>query len=209
MNARGRIVPWLRGALVASVAALGLFVSCAEWPLTDLDDVCRIYRDRSGWQAAAQASGERWEVSEAFLMAVLYQESRFRATARPDLRWFLFVPVGRKSSAYGYGQVKDGTWNDYRERTGRADARRDDFDDAIDFVGWYMDVIHRATGIAKTDPYNLYLAYHEGPAGWRRGSYREKPWLEGVARKVQAHADLYDAQLRQCPGASPRRAEAG
>ncbi len=49
------------------------------------------------------------------------------------------------------------------------------------------------------DAYNQYLAYHEGKAGFARGTYRAKSWLPGVARDVQSWAVLYDAQLRTCP----------
>ena len=132
---------------------------------------------------------------------MLYQESRFRSSARPGWRRVLWVlPVGRLSSAYGYGQVKDGTWDDYRERTGHRFASRSSFADVADFVGWYAQVIGKATEIRPDDAYNLYLAYHEGPAGYARGSYREKKWLQGVAQKVQARADLYAAQHQTCGG---------
>ena len=41
-------------------------------------------------------------------------------------------------------------------------ADRDDFNDAIDFIGWYNDQSSRRSKISKSDAYNLYLAYHEG-----------------------------------------------
>ena len=49
------------------------------------------------------------------------------------------------------------------------------------------------------DAYNQYLAYHEGKAGYARGSYRAKAWLPAVARDVEAWAVRYDTQLRTCP----------
>ena len=59
-------------------------------------------------------------------------------------------------------------------------------------------MIQRATGVAKTDAYRLYLAYHEGPTGYRRGSWKRKSWLVQVARKVDARARRYQAQYTGC-----------
>jgi hypothetical protein len=84
----------------------------------------------------------------------------------------------------------------------RASAREylegDDFDDAIDFVGWYTHNTNRAVGISKWDPYNQYLAYHEGATGWKRGSYKRKGWLKETARRVDYRAREWGAQLRRC-----------
>ena len=76
-----------------------------------------------------------------------------------------------------------------------------------DFVGWYGDHIHQVTGIAKTDARNLYLAYHEGPAGYRRGSHQKKQWLLGVAAKVQQRAERYQRQYDACAESLKRRWE--
>ncbi len=141
------------------------------------------------------------------LMAVLHQESRFRARARPGWRTLLgVIPLGPASSAYGYGQVQEGTWEDYRRVTRRRDARRDRFADVVDFVGWYADVIERSAGVPKHDAFHLYLAYHEGPTGFERRSFDAKPWLLGVAQKVKDRADLYQQQRAQC--AAPTLASA-
>ena len=94
--------------------------------------------------------------------------------------------------------MKSGTWSDYRRKTGNRFADRDDFGDVADFIGWYAGVIHRATGVARDDAYRLYLAYHEGPAGYRRASYEDKAWLLQVARKVDARARRYAAQYAGC-----------
>jgi hypothetical protein len=161
--------------------------------------LCEIFSEKSEWHRAARRSFERWGVPESVQLAVVHQESRFRADARPDWRWALWIfPLGRPSSAYGYGQVKDGTWADYTRATDRRGAQRDDFADVVDFIGWYGDLIHRRTGVEKDDAYHLYLAYHEGPGGFTRGSHRGKPWLLEVARKVEARARLYLGQYLGC-----------
>jgi len=57
---------------------------------------------------------------------------------------------------------------------------------------------HRMLGISKWDAYNQYLAYHEGHGGYKRRTYLKKPWLVKVARKVEARAKRYRAQLARC-----------
>ncbi len=132
-------------------------------------------------------------------LALLFQESSFRARARPPRRKFLWILPGRRlSTAYGYAQVLDGTWEEFVRETDRPDAARYRFDDASQFVGWYGTEIERLTGIARDDPYRLYLAYHEGPGGYLRGSHQEKAWLLKVARKVESRARTYQRQYDDC-----------
>ena len=57
----------------------------------------------------------------------------------------------------------------------------------------------RVNGVPLHDAYNQYLAYHEGKAGYARGTYRAKSWLPEVARDVQAWAARYDAPAAACP----------
>ncbi len=90
------------------------------------------------------------------------------------------------------------TWKSYKRSAGRYGADRDDFADAIDFIGWYNDQSNRRSGIARNDAYRLYLAYHEGQGGYNRGTYRNKQWLINVARKVQRRASTYRQQLLAC-----------
>lgn len=178
--------------------ALAVLAGCAPGPLTDLDDLCRIFEERPAWRESALRAGGRWGVPASIQLAFVHQESRFRAEARPPRERFLgFIPLWRPSTAYGYGQVSDGTWDMYRTREQRR-AKRDRFEDVADFIGWYANHIHEVTGIDKDDAYRLYLAYHEGPTGFRRGSYLEKPWLLQVAGKVEARAQRYAAQRQHC-----------
>lgn len=204
MSARSRSAgsweAWLAHGLVA-VGILLLGVACANLPPRQLDDLCAIFADKDDWRGAALQAERRWGVEVPVLMAVLHQESRFRARARPDWRFGLgVIPLGPASSAYGYGQVKTGTWDDYQRLARRPGARRDRFADVVDFVGWYADLIERVAGVPKHDAFHLYLAYHEGPGGFQRRSFEAKPWLLGVARKVQHRADLYGRQHARCRG---------
>lgn len=165
----------------------------------DLDDICTIFEDRRDWYQAAKKSEERWGTPTHIQMAIIRQESSFRFNARPPRKKMLgFIPWTRQSNAYGYAQALDGTWVRYKKDTGRHYADRDDFDDAIDFIGWYTNLSNRSEGISKWDPYNQYLAYHEGQAGWRRGTYNQKSWLKNSARRVDLRAQKWGTQLRNC-----------
>jgi hypothetical protein len=133
------------------------------------------------------------------MMAMMYQESRFQAKARPPRKKiFGFIPGPRPSSAYGYSQAKKSTWKEYKSSAGNYGADRDDFSDAIDFIGWYNYKSNKRSGISREDPYRLYLAYHEGHGGYNRATYRKKPWLQDVARKVERKANSYQQQLAIC-----------
>ena len=166
---------------------------------SDLDDICTIFEDRRDWYRAAKNSEARWGTPTHVQMAIIRQESSFRFNAKPPRRKLMgFIPWKRPSNAFGYAQALDGTWSRYQDDTGRHDAARDDFDDAIDFVGWYTNLSNASAGISKWDPYNQYLAYHEGQAGWRRGSFNQKSWLKNAAKTVDKRARTWWSQLQTC-----------
>jgi hypothetical protein len=193
----GGFVKVLALALVAlAVLAAG---GCATTPPSRVDDACVIFREKPDWWDAARGAEKRWGTPVQVQLAILRQESSFRHDAKPPRDRLLGLPMWwRVSSAYGYAQAKDSTWDWYREQTGKRWADRDDFDDATDFVGWYTDVSQRTLGISKWDTYNQYLAYHEGHGGWKRRTYARKGWLLQVARRVEHQAGEYGAQLRTC-----------
>jgi len=165
----------------------------------NLENICTIFDDRHDWYRAAKKSEERWGTPTHIQMAIVRQESSFRYNAKPPrTKLFGFIPWKRPSNAYGYAQALDKTWIRYQDDTGRTSADRDDFDDAIDFVGWYTNLSNRSVGISKWDPYNQYLAYHEGQTGWRRGSYDQKGWLKNSAKSVDNRARDWWVQLQSC-----------
>ncbi len=165
----------------------------------NLDDICTVFADRTDWYRAALKSVERWGTPAHVQMAIVRQESSFRFNARPARTKLLgFIPWTRPSNAYGYAQALDSTWVRYQSDTGRVYADRDDFDDAIDFVGWYTNLSNKSAGISKWDPYNQYLAYHEGQAGWSRGSFQQKSWLKRTAKRVDQRAREWSVQLQSC-----------
>lgn len=186
---------WL--LLVASLSVL-LLDGCASAP-TRPNNICDIFEEKPGWYRATTSAAKRWGGPVYVPLAIMYQESSFINDAKPPIRWFLgFIPYGRGSSAYGYAQVKDATWRDYRREAGSVFSDRDDFADAIDFIFWYMDKSQRLNGVSKWDARNQYLNYHEGHGGYGRGSYKNKAWLLNVAEQVDRRSKTYAAQYSQC-----------
>ncbi len=184
-------------------ALLLLFVlaacSSSQGPPSNVEDACAIKRDRPSWFRAMEDTERRWGAPVHVQLATFYQESTFRPNARTPRKWFLgFIPNGRISSAYGYAQAIDGTWDWYREDTGRRGAKRNHFPDASDFMGWYMARTMETNGVSFDDAYNQYLAYHEGHSGFARGSYNSKGWLVSTARRVDERAARYREQLQYC-----------
>lgn len=163
------------------------------------DDACGLASERPEILRAMRRTERRWNVPVPVQMAIVHAESRFDGDARTPHRYALgVIPLGRQSSAFGYSQALDGTWEEYQAATGNRRARRDDIDDATDFIGWYSSLSRERNNIMPTDARNLYLAYHEGHAGFNRGSYRAKPWLVELSGRVAERAAMYDAQLRAC-----------
>ncbi len=180
--------------LVALLAACG-----TKTPPRNLDNACSIVSQRPSYLRAMQDAERKWGVPVPVQMAVIHQESKFDGDARTPHRYALgVIPMGRISSAYGYSQALDGTWDEYKADEGRWRASRTNIHDATDFMGWYMDLTERRNGIPKTDARRQYLAYHEGHAGYRRGSYNSKAWLVRVSARVDERSRMYASQLRAC-----------
>ncbi|GHG83646.1 transglycosylase SLT domain-containing protein [Pseudodonghicola xiamenensis] len=168
-------------------------------PPRNLDNACSILAQRPEYKRAFRSTERKYGVPMHVQMALIYQESRYRADARTPFRYVLGVlPMGRQSSAYGYSQALDGTWDEYRRSTGNRRAKRDKMRDSADFVGWYMTRTYERNGISLTDTRNQYLAYHEGHSGYARGSHNGKSWLLRVADDVDQRAKMYNAQLSSC-----------
>lgn len=168
-------------------------------PPRDLDDACAIIRERPHYLRAMKATERKWGIPVHVQMATFYQESKFIGNAQTPHRFALgVIPMGRQSTAYGYSQALNGTWEEYQDSVGGRRAKRDDIDDAADFMGWYMHESSQRLGISKSDAEAQYLAYHEGRTGYASQSYLGKPWLVEVAAKVGARSAMYEEQLAYC-----------
>ena len=177
---------------------IGTPPGCATPPPRHQENICSLFDQHHEWYDHAKASEAKWGTPAHILMAFIKQESAFVHNAKPPRDWFLFIPLCRKSSARGYAQIQDPAWKDYRKETAGLFKSRTDIQDALDFIGWYNDKSNTRLGISKRDPKHLYLAYHEGHNGYRRGTYRNKQGLLRVADQVDWQAKQYAAQLTTC-----------
>ena len=184
---------------ITLLTVIFILTGCATKPPSQPQNICRIFEDKSKWYKKAKQSEKKWGSPISTMMAIMYQESGYRSKAKPPRKRILWlIPGPRLSDAYGYAQAKDATWDWYKEKSGNRGADRDKFGDAIDFIGWYNSVSKKQNGIALNDTYRLYLAYHEGHGGYRRGTYNKKDWLVKTARVVTQRAQTYQQQLNTC-----------
>lgn len=188
--------------LLRATALMILLAGCGGGDFSaprNLDNACSIVSQRPAYLKAMKRTERRWGVPVHVQMATIYQESKFIGNARTPHQYALgVIPMGRQSSAYGYAQALDATWDEYRRETGRRRAKRDRIEDATDFMGWYMDKTEQRNGVSKNDARNQYLAYHEGHTGFSRGTYNAKSWLMRVADDIGDRSFIYSQQLRSC-----------
>ncbi|MDY6904394.1 MAG: transglycosylase SLT domain-containing protein [Thermodesulfobacteriota bacterium] len=163
------------------------------------NNLCRLFEEKDNWFKYADKAAKRWGIPIPVMMAIMHQESRFNPKAKPPRTTCLcFLPGPRPSSAYGFAQALDSTWERYQAATNNWGADRDDFADAVDFVGWYCYQTRIKCGVPANDAYGHYLAYHEGQTGFLRKTYRNKGWLLNVAGRVQRQSVTYTRQLATC-----------
>ena len=199
-----KIEQWIydRRTLSGAILLALIVAACSSTPSGPpraQNNICAIFDERPRWREAMLESAVRWGAPIEVQMAIIWKESSFGAKARPPKKYALgIIPRGRASSAYGYAQAIDGTWDWYRRETGNSGADRDDFEDAADFVGWYMAKTMVTNGVRMNDAFSQYLAYHEGHTGFRRGDWRSKGWLQQAATRVADQAVRYRGQLHRC-----------
>lgn len=178
-----------------------LLSSCVKQPPSNIENVCHIFKEYPQWYRDAKDVERRWKVPVPVQMAIVHQESKFEASAKPPRKKLLWIiPWKRPSTAYGYAQALNGTWKEYKRDNGGLFSSRNTFGDGVDFIGWYANGAYKKARVPRTDAYSLYLAYHEGVGGYQRKTYLKKPWLIQVARKVKAKSQLYASQLNSCQG---------
>jgi hypothetical protein len=175
-----------------------MLISCTSAPPQDPDNICNIFKEKRSWYKAAKRTEDRWKLPPYVLMSFIFQESSYQAKIRPEReKLFGVIPWTRPSSAKGYSQALVSTWEDYKKETGNRLARRDNFADAADFIGWYASKGY-FQGFDRRDARSLYLAYHEGYNGFKNKTYRKKQWLIKVADRVHAKSQIYEVQYWQC-----------
>ncbi len=185
--------------LIALALSLVLLTGCVSTQPRNTENICDLFSEKPKWYKASIRAAKKWKSNVSVPMAIMAQESAFKARAKPPKRYFLgIVPYGRVSSAYGYPQALDSTWAQYKEQAGRFISRRDNFSDSIDFIQWYMNVTTLQHKISKSDGYKHYLNYHEGQGGYARGTYKNKSWLINTAKRVDSRAKRFEKQFQQC-----------
>ena len=193
--------------LLKLVSILFIFViACTSNQQINTADSCIIFDQKKNWYKATKKSYDKWETPIALQLAIINQESSFNQFAKPERKKFLGIfPGSRPSTAFGYAQVTNPTWEWYKTKTGNNNASRANFSDVTDFIGWYTTQSKNIIGISKNDFYNQYLAYHEGQGGWKKKSYLEKKWLIDVAKNVERNAKMYNNQLKDCENSLNRK----
>ena len=174
------------------------FTSCTKPPPRHANNICSIFIQYPSWYWASQKTQREWGVPIPVQMAIIHQESRFTADAKPPRTKLLWIiPWKRPSTSYGYTQALKTTWDNYQKHQGKR-RNRDEFSDATDFIGWYSQTAYDRAAIPKNDALRLYLAYHEGVGGYMRKTYLQKQWLINVAKKVDRNSALFTRQLQAC-----------
>ncbi|MEE2769616.1 MAG: transglycosylase SLT domain-containing protein [Pseudomonadota bacterium] len=185
----------------ASLIFIILFtlVGCAPQKVTKKEDVCEVYNKNFNWYRSAVRAQNKYHIDANIIMAVMAQESNFTYNARPQKNYvFNFVPWGYKTSARGYAQVIDGAWDDYKKQTNQWFPSRHSFNDACDYVGWYLNKASKRLHINRNDSYHLYLAYHQGLTGYKRHDEKHDQKLNLIAKKVQKNTQRYQSEFKQC-----------
>ena len=189
----------LEKLLIALSIILIFVVACTSMKLTNTADSCILFNEKKNWYKATKKSYDKWNTPIALQLAIINQESSFKQFAKPARKkLFGIIPSSRPSSAFGYAQVLNSTWDWYKLKNRKNNASRANFSDVTDFIGWYSDQTTKILGIPKNDFYNQYLAYHEGQGGWKKKSFKSKKWVIDVAKNVEITGNKYNNQLKQC-----------
>ena len=188
----------IRLNILSIILAVCFIQACTSTPPESPDNICKIFKEKNSWYKSAMQAEKRWKIPPYVLMSFVFQESSYQAKAKPDREKLLgVIPWFRPSSAKGYSQALTNTWNDYRDETGNTRAKRSNFKDSSDFIGWYASKGYYQ-GFERTDARSLYLAYHEGYKGFEKKTYRKKQWLIAVSDRVQARSSMYQQQYWGC-----------
>ena len=176
-------------------------ISCSLIPKKNFsqDHACSILESKRSWKRAVIKTKQKWGVSAGLQLSFILTESNFRPRAKTQKTYFLgFFPTGRLSSAFGYAQAIDSTWETYQQKSGNRFSSRTSFSDSVDFIGWDANETTKKLKIKKSDVFNQYLAYHQGHRGYLRGNYKNKPNLIEAAKRTAKNAIKYNLQLKKC-----------
>lgn len=164
-----------------------------------VDNACYILKENKSWNRSLYYAEKNWNVPKHVILSIMHQESSFNHDARPVEGTFLWFFTTYKSTARGYAQALDLTWEEYKKLNDKGFfSSRESFNDSSDFMGWYIHRTHMQTGIPKWDAGELYFAYHEGNGGYLKKTYLKKPFLIKAADAVKRRSWKYERQLKDC-----------
>ena len=87
-----------------------VLAGCASAPPKNTSNLCEIFAEKKGWYKDSRKASKKWNGDIAVIMAMIYQESSFRARARPPRKKILgIIPGPRPASAFGYAQAINAT----------------------------------------------------------------------------------------------------
>ncbi len=176
---------------------LFIFVfACSSIP-QNTSNSCSIFSERYLWYKHAKRTEEKWGTPIYIQLAIIKMESDFDWLAKPQRqKIFKVIPYKRPSSSFGYSQAVKGTWKQYKKETGNKFARRINFKDSVDFIGWYTSKTEKILRISKKDAFKQYLAYHEGWGNYK--NYKNNQKVIILAKKVKNQSEKYKSQLKGC-----------
>ncbi len=158
---------------------------------SNIENLCAIFEEKPHWYLHASAAAKRHHlISMPIIMAIMYQESSFKANERNGSR--------PENTAYGYPQAIQPTWESYMKSQKRPNAKRYKFEDSVDFIAWITRENMNYLNIKFSDAYHLYLAYHEGSNRYGEGEWKSNKELKEIAASVQKNTERYERQLKEC-----------
>ena len=164
----------------------------------NIDNACLILKQNPDWHRALYRTQLVYRISIPVQLAFVRHESSFNHKARPvnnKKKWFIFNSY--KSTAYGFAQVLNGTWDEFQTTFKNKKLKRTNFGHSVEFIGWYNRK-HINSGLDGNNISHLYLAYHEGLGGYKKKTYINKPCLVDYSNSVQKTSIKYSNQISSC-----------
>tara|TARA_B100001057_G_scaffold430982_1_gene458098 strand:+ start:2443 stop:3045 length:603 start_codon:yes stop_codon:yes gene_type:complete len=172
------------------------FTSCSTVP-KNTSNSCEIFYEKYFWYKHTKKAEQTWGTPIHVQLAIIKMESDFDWLAKPPRKkLFKIIPFKRPSSSFGYSQAVKGTWEQYKNETGRKLASRANFKDSVDFIGWYTNKSKSILKIPLDDSFKQYIAYHEGWGNFK--NYKKNKKVINLATKVKKQSLIYKKQLSSC-----------
>lgn len=167
--------------LIFSLSLFGAIFLCVP-ANAQTRDACALLDNHEGWREDLEQASETWGISKGAILAIIDQESRFRANASNGVN-------------YGYAQSNPQTWNWFRREAGRPSASRTDFGDSAHFIGWHFKTMSKRLGLSMDNVAGQYLVYKMGEGGYRA---RGNSGGSAHSRQIAVRATMFDYQLTDC-----------